>query len=81
MRNVAAGQCCQCGSVTAAAAQQDDALLAYQIAFDLVDNELQSFILRVRSVAVLCITDALKACCVNVVAVPGAASRVASALQ
>jgi len=55
MRNVAAGQCCQCGSVTAAAAQQDDALLAYQIAFDLVDNELQSFILRVRSVAVLCI--------------------------
>lgn len=26
---------------------QDDVLLAYQIAFDLVENELQSFILKV----------------------------------
>jgi hypothetical protein len=26
---------------------QDDVLLAYQIAFDLVDNELQSFIIKV----------------------------------
>jgi hypothetical protein len=27
---------------------QDDVLLAYQIAFDLVENELQSFILQVN---------------------------------
>jgi hypothetical protein len=29
---------------------QDDVLLAYQIAFDLVDNELQSFIIKVGTV-------------------------------
>jgi hypothetical protein len=30
---------------------QDDVLLAYQIAFDLVENELQSFIIKVSSQA------------------------------
>jgi hypothetical protein len=30
-------------------ALQDDVLLAYQIAFDLVENELQSFIIKVRA--------------------------------
>jgi hypothetical protein len=37
--------CCDAGSPT-----QDDVLLAYQIAFDLVDNELQSFIIKVGAV-------------------------------
>jgi hypothetical protein len=32
---------------------QDDVLLAYQIAFDLVENELQSFILKVSCSCVL----------------------------
>lgn len=33
---------------TAVCGVQDDVLLAYQIAFDLVENELQSFIIKVR---------------------------------
>jgi hypothetical protein len=33
---------------------QDDVLLAYQIAFDLVENELQSFILKVGTWAEGC---------------------------
>lgn len=35
------------GTVLACWGVQDDVLLAYQIAFDLVENELQSFILKV----------------------------------
>lgn len=35
------------GAVLACWGVQDDVLLAYQIAFDLVENELQSFILKV----------------------------------
>lgn len=37
------------GAVLACCGVQDDVLLAYQIAFDLVENELQSFILKVSS--------------------------------
>ena len=32
--------------------RQDDALLAYQIGFDLFENEMQSFLLQVRTSAV-----------------------------
>ena len=35
---------------------QDDALLAYQIGFDLFENEMQSFLLQVRTYAVYCCT-------------------------
>lgn len=33
-----------CSSIT-----QDDALLAYQVAFDLFDNDQQSFLLKARA--------------------------------
>lgn len=42
-----AEQCCSNSSLLTCAGVQDEVLLAYQIAFDLVENELQSFILKV----------------------------------